>query len=46
MPFWRANPVRSEKERLTMTFRPLPDRVVVKRLEGEEKSKGGIIIPD
>ena len=29
-----------------MTFRPLHDRVVVKRLESEEKTKGGIIIPD
>ena len=29
-----------------MSFRPLHDRVVVKRLEGEEKTKGGIIIPD
>ena len=29
-----------------MKFRPLHDRVVIKRLEGEEKSKGGIIIPD
>ena len=27
-------------------FRPLHDRVVVRRLEGEEKTKGGIIIPD
>ena len=27
-------------------FRPLHDRVVVKRVEPEEKSKGGIIIPD
>ena len=27
-------------------FRPLHDRVVVKRIEAEEKSKGGIIIPD
>jgi chaperonin GroES len=27
-------------------FRPLHDRVVVKRLDPEEKSKGGIIIPD
>jgi chaperonin GroES len=27
-------------------FRPLHDRVVVKRIEGEEKTKGGIIIPD
>ncbi len=29
-----------------MNFRPLHDRVVVKRLEGEDKTKGGIIIPD
>jgi len=29
-----------------MSFRPLHDRVVVKRLEQEAKSKGGIIIPD
>jgi len=29
-----------------MKIRPLQDRIIVKRLEGEEKSKGGIIIPD
>ena len=29
-----------------MKFRPLHDRVVVKRLEAEEKTIGGIIIPD
>ena len=29
-----------------MHFRPLHDRVVVKRIEAEEKSAGGIIIPD
>ena len=29
-----------------MNFRPLHDRVVVKRIDAEEKSKGGIIIPD
>jgi chaperonin GroES len=29
-----------------MRFRPLHDRVVVKRVEQEEKTKGGIIIPD
>jgi chaperonin GroES len=29
-----------------MKFRPLHDRVLVRRLESEEKSKGGIIIPD
>jgi chaperonin GroES len=29
-----------------MTFRPLHDRVLVKRIEEEEKTAGGIIIPD
>jgi len=29
-----------------MKFRPLHDRVVVLRLDSEEKTKGGIIIPD
>ena len=29
-----------------MKFRPLHDRVVVKRIEEEQKTKGGIIIPD
>ncbi|MBC6982586.1 co-chaperone GroES [Caulobacter sp. 17J80-11] len=29
-----------------MKFRPLGDRVLVKRVEEEEKTKGGIIIPD
>ena len=29
-----------------MAFRPLGDRVLVKRVEEEEKTRGGIIIPD
>jgi chaperonin GroES len=29
-----------------MAFRPLHDRVVVRRLTGEQKSAGGVIIPD
>ena len=29
-----------------MKFRPLHDRVVVRRLEGDQKTAGGIIIPD
>ena len=29
-----------------MQFRPLHDRVVVRRIDAEEKTKGGIIIPD
>src|SRR3974390_262786 len=32
--------------RRVMKFRPLHDRVVVKRIEAEEKTAGGIIIPD
>jgi len=29
-----------------MAFRPLHDRVLVRRIEAEEKTRGGIIIPD
>jgi chaperonin GroES len=29
-----------------MAFRPLGDRVLIRRIEEEEKTKGGIIIPD
>ena len=29
-----------------MNFRPLQDRVLVRRIEQEEKTKGGILIPD
>ena len=29
-----------------MTFRPLHDRVVVRRIDAEDKTKGGIIIPE
>jgi chaperonin GroES len=31
---------------MTTKFRPLHDRVVVRRIEEEQKSRGGIIIPD
>jgi Chaperonin 10 Kd subunit len=41
-----GEPGGPEPEGNDMAFRPLHDRVVVKRLEGEEKTKGGIIIPD
>jgi len=34
------------KERSQMAFKPLHDRVLVRRVEGEEKTKGGLIIPD
>ena len=29
-----------------MSFRPLHDRVLIRRIEAEEKTKGGILIPD
>ena len=29
-----------------MAFKPLHDRVLVRRVQGEEKTKGGLIIPD
>jgi chaperonin GroES len=35
-----------EPEEHDMGFRPLHDRIAVRRLESEEKTKGGIIIPD
>jgi len=34
------------EEILQMKIKPLHDRVIVKRIEEEEKTKGGIIIPD
>jgi chaperonin GroES len=37
--------IRHHQE-LPMKFRPLHDRVVVRRIEAEEKTAGGIIIPD
>ena len=40
-------PVRqSTLKAISMKFRPLHDRVVIRRIEGEDKTKGGIIIPD
>jgi len=41
----RAKNQRNNSED-NMKFRPLHDRVVVKRIDAEEKSAGGIIIPD
>ena len=37
---------RNPVERSAMKFRPLHDRIVVKRITAEEKTAGGIIIPD
>jgi chaperonin GroES len=36
----------TRKQEDSMKFRPLHDRVVVKRIEAEDKTTGGIIIPD
>jgi chaperonin GroES len=48
--FRGAHPIRSYPsanfEEELMKFRPLHDRVVVKRIDAEEKTAGGIIIPD
>ena len=38
--------VMREEDMAKMKFRPLHDRVVVKRIDAESKTKGGIIIPD
>src|SRR5213593_816164 len=38
--------VEQALRRISMRFRPLHDRVVVKRIDADEKTKGGIIIPD
>ena len=46
VPFGSASPAAQNRKETTWHFDPLHDRVVVKRLEGEEKTKGGIIIPD
>src|SRR5690606_15861527 len=36
----------TKEEVIDMAFRPLHDRVLVRRIEAEEKTAGGIIIPD
>jgi chaperonin GroES len=38
--------VARQQKVLSMTFRPLHDRVLVRRIEAAEKTAGGIIIPD
>src|ERR671910_169025 len=44
MEDWRGS--RASQGGTPMKFRPLHDRVVVRRIDAEEKTKGGIIIPD
>src|SRR5499433_3356429 len=38
--------MKSRRRSFSMKFRPLQDRVLVRRIEQEEKTSGGIIIPD
>jgi chaperonin GroES len=54
-PFWETRnrnsfaylkKINRKGESFRMNIRPLQDRVIVKRLEEEQKTKGGIIIPD
>src|SRR4051812_6975893 len=45
-PFHQKDKSDQELMEDTMKFRPLHDRVVVKRIDAEAKSAGGIIIPD
>jgi chaperonin GroES len=45
--FLADRPLRPTRHNMAKrNFRPLHDRVVVKRIDAEEKTKGGIIIPD
>jgi chaperonin GroES len=44
--FLRGPPVLQEEPPIMANIRPLQDRVIVKRVKEEEKTKGGIIIPD
>jgi len=41
-----AAAIRAGSRKTSMKFRSLHDRVVIRRAEGDVKSKGGIIIPD
>jgi chaperonin GroES len=50
LPFLRAlpEPTRGEikENHMATSIRPLQDRLIIKRVKEEEKTKGGIIIPD
>ena len=45
-PVWRNLKNLFVQEENEMAFRPLHDRILVRRIEAEEKTSGGIIIPD
>jgi chaperonin GroES len=46
VPTWKFNFFREKRGLRPMGFRPLHDRVLVRRVEADEKTAGGIIIPD
>jgi chaperonin GroES len=46
LPFLKILSSDQARKEDIMKFRPLHDRVVVKRIDAEEKTAGGIIIPD
>jgi chaperonin GroES len=41
-----VNPQQTLKEELFMNVKPLADRIIIRPLEAEQKTAGGIIIPD
>jgi chaperonin GroES len=41
-----THPPEISKRSISMKFTPLHDRVLVRRIEGDEKTSGGLIIPD
>jgi chaperonin GroES len=43
---WRLDKSVGQKRRTSMTFRRLHDRILVRRIEAEDRTAGGIIIPD
>jgi chaperonin GroES len=43
---WRLDKSVGQERRTSMTLRPLHDRILVRRIEAEDKTAGGIIIPD
>jgi len=45
-PIRNVRELRTDGKETPMKIRPLQGRVIVKRIEEEEKTKGGIIIPD
>src|SRR5262249_5392307 len=46
MPYKSTACVPARRDMAKTKFRPLHDRVVVKRIDADERTKGGIIIPD